>query len=236
VPERPGILKRYRHAQLLAALALLLLVEPFAESFISGLVMDGFLLITVASVVVACSTSRRHLLVGLALAASMQVARVYREVHDMQAVSALYSMLALALFGYVTALVLLDVFRSGTNVSSDTICGAVAVYMLLGVVWSFAYALLESFSPGSFSGLASETGVSIAGDYQRFFGYSFVTLTTLGYGNVVPATSRADALAITEAMAGQVYLTVLVARLVALSLKDADGGGRPPGPGAQNTT
>ena len=54
--------------------------------------------------------------------------------------------------------------------------------------------------------------------FQRFIGYSFVTLTTLGYGNVVPLTPRGESLAIAEAIAGQLYITVLLARFVAMEI------------------
>ncbi len=97
----------------------------------------------------------------------------------------------------------------------NTSCGSLSVYLLLGLLWAFAFALLESAVPGSFSGIERGMGFT---DYKRFFGFSFVTLTTLGYGNVVPLTPRADALAVAEAIVGQIYLTVLVARLVALNL------------------
>jgi hypothetical protein len=124
----------------------------------------------------------------------------------------------------VTALVLSDVFQQGDRVSSDTIYGALAGYLLLGVTWTFAFSLLESLQPGSFSGMAPEAGGASA-SIRQFVGYSFVTLTTLGYGNIVPTNARADALAIWEAIVGQVYLTVLVARLVALNLRDRGGPG-----------
>jgi voltage-gated potassium channel len=223
MPERPGLMKRYRHAQLLFALALLLLAEPFVESVAGSLFFDVFLAITVVSVVVACSTRRRNLVIGLTLAVLMQVSLVYRTIHEMKAIDTTHSLFAIALFGYVTALVLSDVFRRGDSVSTDTICGALAGYLLLGLTWTFAFTLLESLQPGSFVGLAP-TGDAMLPGYKRFLGYSFVTLTTLGYGNVVPSNPRADALATWEAIVGQVYLTVLVARLVALNLKN---GSRP---------
>jgi hypothetical protein len=123
-------------------------------------------------------------------------------------------------------MILTDVFRDSRAVSVDTICGALAAYMLLGVAWAFAYALLEAVLPGSIAGLREE---GFANGYQQYLGYSFVTLTTLGYGNVVPANAQAEALASGEAIAGQVYLTVLVARLVALNLVSERG--RPEGNG-----
>ena len=61
-----------------------------------------------------------------------------------------------------------------------------------------------------------------AAHFDRFLGFSFVTLSTLGYGNIVPLTPRADAMATSEAVTGQIYLTVMVARLVAMHMKNSD--------------
>ena len=124
-------------------------------------------------------------------------------------------MLGILFFAYVTFLILSDVFRDSVAVSADTICGALAAYLLIGIGWAFAYALLDQLVPGSIMGLRSHGGLS---RYDGYLGYSFVTLTTLGYGNVVPGNAKADALAVAEAVVGQIYLVVLVARLVALNL------------------
>ena len=118
-------------------------------------------------------------------------------------------------FSYIAAVILSDVFRNSSEVSGDTICGALAAYLLIGIVWAFGYALLDQLVPGSIEGIRTERS---SGRYDGYLGYSFVTLTTLGYGNVVPGNAKADALAVAEAIVGQVYLTVLVARLVALNL------------------
>jgi hypothetical protein len=100
-------------------------------------------------------------------------------------------------------------------VTIETICAALAVYLFLGLIWVFAYNLLEVVEPGSFSFGAGGDDES---PFSRFIGFSFVTLTTLGYGNISPMNPRADALSYTEAIIGQIYLTVLVARLVAMEL------------------
>ncbi len=206
---------RYRHAQLLGALTLLLMVRPFLSGFLGTAVANFFLVLTLVSAILACSTRRRHLVIGISLAVAMQAALLLRSGRAVEVAGVGLPLLGLCFFGYVIALVLGSVFRDSRRVSIDTICGALSVYLLLGLAWAFAYALLESTAPGSFSGI--EQGFNFT-DYDRFVGYSFVTLTTLGYGNVFPLTPRADALAVSEAITGQIYLVVLVARLVALNL------------------
>ena len=108
--------------------------------------------------------------------------------------------------------VLAKVLRSGT-ITSHRITGAVAVYLLLGLAWSNAYEWTELLHPGSFGGMAS-------GEFQRpsWIYYSFVTLTTMGYGDITPVHPVARSLAIAEALTGQLYIAILISRLVALEL------------------
>jgi hypothetical protein len=211
------MIKRFRHVQLLAVLTLLLLANPFAQHTVGFVVLDVLFLVAMISAVVACSDRRSRLVIGLSLILLVQAASWYRAFNDIYAVSTIYSTLSIVFFGYVTALVLRDVFSRST-VSADTICGALSAYLLLGVTWAFGYALLEHLFPGSIVGLRS--GEAGAG-YGQYLSYSFVTLTTLGYGNVVPGNAQADVIASFEAIVGQIYLTVLVARLVALNLISA---------------
>ena len=193
----------------------LLMVSPYLQRTFVFAVVDLILLLTLASAVIASADRRGHAVVGVSLGVLVLITSWLRKFSGFEEVTAAYSILGLLFFSYVTAMVLRDVFRSRRVVSTDTICGALAAYLLLGLIWAFAYALLESLLPGSFEGLREE---GYANGYQRFLGYSFVTLTTLGYGNVVPVNARSEALASGEAIIGQVYLTVLIARLVALNL------------------
>ena len=122
-------------------------------------------------------------------------------------------------------------------VTTNKICGAVAVYLILGYIWAFVYAMLELAMPGAFlvSEAFSEHGTTefLADDRMAmFFYYSFVTLTTLGYGDVTPARALSSTLAASEAMMGQIFVAVLLARLVALQIAHAGRGAR--GAGSAN--
>ena len=209
------MIRRYRHAQLLIMLVGSLILNPFIEGTLLFTVVDLTLALTLISAVLACSKNRVRMMAGLAFSLVVVGLSWYRNHSGVEAVSIVYSSLALAFFVYVTAIVLINVFRESTGVSADTICGALAGYLLIGVVWAFAYALLDVLLPGSIAGLREQSSPN---GYQQYLGYSFVTLTTLGYGNVLPANAKAESLAAAEAIVGQVYLTVLVARLVALNL------------------
>jgi voltage-gated potassium channel len=95
-------------------------------------------------------------------------------------------------------------------VTGASVASALTVYLLLGILWSQAYALVDYYDPSAFYGLDPDA----MSDRRELFYYSFVTLTTLGYGDIGPASPAARSLAITQAIAGQLYLVVLVAALV----------------------
>lgn len=99
----------------------------------------------------------------------------------------------------------------GNDISLNRIVGAVCVYLLLGVMWSIAYSVLEYLQPGSFKGLTELATPAWNPDWIYF---SFVTITTLGYGDITPLTQTAKSLTFSEAIVGQFYIAVLVAGLV----------------------
>ena len=128
-------------------------------------------------------------------------------------------LLSLLLF---IAVVLGRTLRDGP-ITTRRLHGGVAAYLLLGVVWSYAYALVATLHPGAFSGPVSP------GDGPRAWLYfSFVTLTTTGYGDVLPVHPAARSLAILEAVTGSLYVAILIARLVsqAVSPVRAEGSER----------
>jgi voltage-gated potassium channel Kch len=217
------VLSAYRHAYLLASLLLLILVRPFVGEQVLGLaLLNIFLLATLATCVLTCSVNRIQVGLGLGLTAALLITNQLHDITGHPALGTASSALGLVFFGYITSGMLRHLFLHTRRVSADTICGALSVYLLMGVAWAFAYALLELAEPSSFSFGAAATGRE--DDFARFLSFSFVTLTTLGYGDVVPVTPKGNSLATTEAIVGQIYLTVLVARLVAIHLRHSDDG------------
>lgn len=111
-------------------------------------------------------------------------------------------------FFLMTVITLFRLLFSTRRVSTDTIKGAVCAYLLIGFLWSILYALCERILPGSF--------VSMHNQEIKFVYFSFTTLTTLGYGDTVPVGRTAGVLTNMEALTGQFFLAILVARLVGL--------------------
>jgi hypothetical protein len=102
------------------------------------------------------------------------------------------------------------VFARG-RVTANRLMGAVTVYILLGVLWNQIYDLLEAVHPGSFNFGPDFSGISIDSSLMYF---SFITLTTVGYGDATPAMPFAHSMAVLEALVGQLYLAILIGRLV----------------------
>jgi hypothetical protein len=113
-------------------------------------------------------------------------------------------------------LLLVDVYRPGP-ITRYRISGAVAAYVMLGLAWTYVYTLVELGAPGSlrFARLDA-TEVSQPRFLAELFYFSAATLTTVGYGDVVPVAPFARSLAMLEAICGQLFLATMIARLVSL--------------------
>ena len=121
---------------------------------------------------------------------------------------------------FLTLVVLLAVFRDET-VTADTIVGAVCAYFMLGMTWGTYYALLALVSPDAFSVstalVSANGGAAPRAPFTPLMQYySFTTLATLGYGDISPVTAMARGLSVMEGVGGQLYLAVLIARLVGM--------------------
>jgi voltage-gated potassium channel len=128
------------------------------------------------------------------------------------------STIALLTFLFLATGTAMKQIATGNNISANRIVGAICVYLMLGVIWALSYELMEATIPGSFGGLTESAQSS--GSSSDWVYFSFVTLTTLGYGDVLPLTDFARTLAYFEAIVGQFYLAVLVAGLVGAYLSE----------------
>src|SRR5262245_52202882 len=205
---------------LLVSLLLLALAHPFfpAESYGHAVFQ-----VTVSAVLVAAvwavSRHRGVLVAGLSLATPTFIAAWMQHFIERRWLSAVYLVLGALFLGF-TAIVVLRQTLGGATVTADTIAGAICFYLLLGVIWALVYALIELAHPGSFLDggrpVASATGGRRTLVPELLY-LSLVTLSTLGYGDILPVTPPARMLAALEGIIGPLYLAVLIARLVGLA-------------------
>jgi hypothetical protein len=104
------------------------------------------------------------------------------------------------------------------RVDANVICAALCLYLMLGMLWGSIFAIMESLAPGSFSGGILDSAGSHEQVIDRLMYFSFVTLSTLGYGDITPQTPQAAALCQAEAILGQFFALALVARLVGIQV------------------
>jgi hypothetical protein len=110
----------------------------------------------------------------------------------------------------ISLTLLLQIFRSKGPVTRVSIQAAIAVYLLFGTAWANAYVIAMQHNPQSFHGTVA---LSVSSPDEWLY-YSFVTLTTLGYGEITPQSQVARSLAVGEALTGQLYIAVLIGRLI----------------------
>ena len=115
---------------------------------------------------------------------------------------------------FVVANLLLFILRA-VRIDSEVLCAGIAGYLMLGLLWAGAYALTADLVPGAFLfGSGPASGEGMKGFTSLYF--SFITLSTVGYGDIAPVSSVARMLAMLEAITGTLYMAVLIARLVSL--------------------
>jgi voltage-gated potassium channel len=210
----------YRFGFLMLAILLMILIRPLLDGLVGvGLLTDIFFAGIFLSELYAERDSKYPYHVALGLAAAALAARVAQHFTGALVLDALSSGLT-ALFFVHAVLNIGAYILAARKVSMDVIFAAVCAYLLLGMIFAQACYFLENLRPGSF-----RMSEPLGRDIWDFIYYSFVTLTTLGYGDIVAATKPARALAILEAIIGQLYLAVLIGRLVGAYTAELRGNG-----------
>jgi hypothetical protein len=200
-------------AALLPLLLAALFLAPFFDSYLLRSLSGLFFTLLLASGVAYLSPRPllRRLAGALALAAI--ILHWLNEFKPIPALAIATQLIALLCFSGLTLVLLIRVFRDSGPVTSARVRGAIAAYVLLGVTWSILYQLLDLCLPEA---LSLSTIAATTADQRRetFTYFSFVTLTTLGYGDIVPVHPIARMFVVFEALIGQLYPATLLARLV----------------------
>jgi len=119
------------------------------------------------------------------------------------------------LFVLFVVLHLLRFILRAPRVDSEILCLGVSNYLMLGWLWAFAYMLVDRMVPGSFAFTVGPSSVRSLEGFRGFY-FSYSTITTVAYGDIIPLSSAVRMLAMAEAMAGMLYVALLIARLVSL--------------------
>lgn len=221
---------RYRFQFLLSALIILILTLPLLPALPllgnwSRYAASFFFSLMLLAAVAAVSQRRAVGMIALCVYAVTAMLEIFGIFYQSVPLQIADHALSIIFLGGVIIIILKNLFYTG-KISIDTICAALSVYLLMAILWSVLYTLVDAISPGSFAfnteignGLSSmqfDDKLSMVPLY-----YSLVTITTLGYGDIVPITPMASMLAVIEAVIGQFYLTVLVAWLVGMHISSS---------------
>jgi hypothetical protein len=207
---------RHGYTVLLVTLLMLMVLAPTARQLGYGDIVNSILVSMVLLAGIYAVSSRKGVIpivVMVGLAALMVHWFVFVTDWDRLALFGA-EITGILFFGLIGFLLLQDILSRKGNVSWPLINGALSVYLIMGIVFAFAYSLLHTITPDAFTGADKIDGAG----FHNFVYLSYVTLTTLGYGDVTPMRPIAASLVTLEAVVGQIYLTVLVARLVGMHI------------------
>jgi hypothetical protein len=208
--------RRHRFAWLFFSLLLTISAHPILKALVSGFNPLELLLAVNLVAASASAAHERWIRALLFLGIAFVVTRGVRTVLGVEALLPISQVLWVAACLLATAATARHALRARV-VDAEHIFAALDAYLLAGLIFAVCYWLLDQTWPASF-GAASASDL----DLSRAIYFSFVTIATLGYGDVVPASDSARGLTILEAVGGQMYLAVLVARLVSLYSKQSD--------------
>jgi hypothetical protein len=227
-PGAESFVSRHHFVLLFGALLAFYVVTPIVQQMRPRLhpavppVVEGVLLLTLLlGTVVAVSRRRALTLLALLLAVAAGAFWLAGIVIDIDGVHVVRYVLLVAFLSYVIWVMLRAIFGS-RQVTFDTLCASLCIYLLLGLVWALAYSAVDLLDPAAFTCTAEAARhpgwLRLGRGETAVLYFSFSTLTTLGYGDIVPTSPINRMLASTEAITGQLYLTVLVARLVGVHI------------------
>lgn len=204
---------RYRFRILLASLLLLLAIAPLTVALADSNLFFGIALsLVILSGLLSMQRERILLGIALLLGVPILISRWVSLLLPTIPYNLIQVLIPILFFVFFTGFLLRCVVMCD-EVTSDVIAGALSVYLFLGLTWSLIYQGLAMVNPAAFS-----VGSAIAStgplDMTDFLYYSFITLATVGYGDITPVAPVAQSFAYAEAVTGVIYIAVLVSRLV----------------------
>jgi len=231
-PPNPGALPPRRHGlgflrfsavEMLIVLGLLFVATPFIEGLPNGELIESVLMsLFFLSAVLAVGGRRRSLILTALVAIPAVVGKWMNHLQPQTFPPAIFLVSAMVFLTVIIVQLLRFVLRT-PRVNAEVLCASISAYLTLGMLWSLAYRLVSSVNPAAFAISGPQLAHQSMSGFTAFY-FSYVTLTTVGYGDITPVSSVARMLAVMESMTGTLYVAILIARLVALySTPDPSG-------------
>ena len=221
-------MSRYKYEMLLAAQILLSIITPlFSSTIHARSVIDLAITIVFFTALYVISSTRKHFIIGVLLMIPTLILIWGIKIYYSDSLKLISLIGSVLFFSYIAWLILVDILRA-EMVTLDSIAAGISVYFLFGNMFGLTYAIIGHVDPDAFhipAATASYLGNNLA-DISSAMYFSFVTLTTLGYGDITPVNDFARSLAFLEAAMGQIYLTVLIASLVGVHISSTGKRGK----------
>jgi hypothetical protein len=209
----------WRYLVLLVTLLLVLVVQPISLSFSVTLeLFDALLMLVTIALLLSFCPDRNKRLIAIVFGVPtglLSLGSHFFADHPESTSVLIGHCLVVLFYFWAAAMIVASLFRRQA-LSLDGIFGTICGYLLLGMAWGVLYSMLDTVWPGSFQ-IGDRLAQQVQADDSRmqlFTYYSFITLTTVGYGDVTPLSAPARTCAWLEALTGQFYLAVLVAGLI----------------------
>ena len=215
---------RYSAVELLVALGLLFIATPFVEDMRNGDLVEAVLLsLVMIFAVLAVGGRRQSLIVALVLLVPALAGKWLNHLRPDLLHPAIYLTVVILFFLFVVARLLVFVVRA-PRVDANVLCAGVAGFLMLGMVWATAYLTVARLDSAAFSVPGTPGAAAVLDAFSAFY-FSFITLCTVGYGDIAPMSKMARMLALLEAITGLFYMAVLISRLVSLYADSQPGDG-----------
>jgi len=202
-------------AILLVSLLAILGLGPFLSGPLGHFLVEAYFTVVLLSALFSMREDRLLFKIGLVTAVPALTTMWLGEQMQISSKFAVAAALTAVFLGVMSVGLVRRAMAPG-RVTMSRVLASLCAYLMIGLVWAEVYAAVVVVSPGSFNTSLGWGQMDTGDVVTRAVYFSFVTLTTLGYGDITPATDTTRSLAVTEAIVGQLYLTVMVARLVGL--------------------
>jgi hypothetical protein len=215
VTHRPFPRWKYSSVHLLGALVLLLVATPFIEDSHNGKYFEiSLLTLVLVSAGLAAGGRRGVLLVSMVLLAPTVATFWTHHLFPGLISPAVHLSCTILFIGFIVFCILRFIMNA-SQVDTEVICAAISVYLLIGLLWSFLYQLLALGRPDAFQVHTDPSDPQTMTNFNALY-FSYSSLSTLGFGDIIPVSKPARTLAFMEAMTGMFYVAILISRLVSL--------------------
>ncbi len=211
--EHESNLNGHRFFLLFLLLLGTLILHPYAESSRFG--FYAFRVVGTAATLISVYAAKIHRGL-LVLALILAVPTLFQRILLPKISASSFSIFNMVLSFIFDILIIVVIFRhvfAREQTNSETIFGALCIYLLVGLSFASAYGMVATFEPKAFY-LDPRTNLHITPDRFDFIYYSFATMTSLGASGMTPVSSQARSISVLEAILGVLYLAVLIARLM----------------------